>query len=368
VTGGPWDGARNLLAVRLDAIGDVLMTTPALRALKSVDGTRVTLLTSPAGARVAPLVPEVDDVVAYEAPWMKHAGRVDPGADLAIVRELAAHGFDGAVVFTVFTQSALPAAMLCHLARIPRRAAHCRENPYHLLTEWFRETEPDAGIRHEVRRQLDLVAALGRTSDDETLSLRVPDEARMRVRALLAREGLGAEDPWVAIHPGATAPSRRYPPERFAEVGSSLARAGLGVVFTGSRSERALVEGIRTAMPVGSSSFAGRLDLAELAAVVEAAPVLLTNNTGPAHVAAAVGTPVVDLYALTNPQHTPWRVPSRVLFEDVPCRNCFGSVCREGHHRCLLGVAPATVAAAVIELLGRTRAASSGGTLVPAGS
>jgi ADP-heptose:LPS heptosyltransferase len=100
--------------------------------------------------------------------------------------------------------------------------------------------------------------------------------------------------------------------------------------------------------------------------------VFLTNNTGPAHIAAAVGTPVVDLYALTNPQHTPWHVPSRVLFHDVPCRNCFSSVCREEHHRCLRGVAPADVAAAVLDLHSRTRGASvsgaSGGTLVPAGS
>jgi ADP-heptose:LPS heptosyltransferase len=88
-----------------------------------------------------------------------------------------------------------------------------------------------------------------------------------------------------------------------------------------------------------------------LAAVIEAAPLLVANNTGPVHVAAAVGTPVVDLYALTNPQHTPWEVPSRVLYADVPCRMCYKSVCPHGHQRCLADVPAAAVADAACELL-----------------
>ena len=89
----------------------------------------------------------------------------------------------------------------------------------------------------------------------------------------------------------------------------------------------------------------------ELAALIAEADLLIGNNSGPVHLAAAVGTPVVDLYALTNPQHTPWLVPSRVLFRDVPCRFCQKSLCPEGHHRCLSGVSPREVAAAAIALM-----------------
>jgi ADP-heptose:LPS heptosyltransferase len=92
--------------------------------------------------------------------------------------------------------------------------------------------------------------------------------------------------------------------------------------------------------------------LAELAALITAAPVLIANNSAPMHIAAAVGTPVVSLYALTNPQHTPWRVPSRVLSHDVPCRNCLRSVCPMGHHLCLRGVDPQQVVDAALELAG----------------
>ena len=112
-----------------------------------------------------------------------------------------------------------------------------------------------------------------------------------------------------------------------------------------------LVSFIRGRMAQPARSLAGELVLAELAALVREADLLVTNNTGPAHIAAAVGTPVVDLYALTNPQHTPWQVRSRVLFHDVPCRYCYKSECPAGHHDCLRGVPPETVAAAACELL-----------------
>jgi ADP-heptose:LPS heptosyltransferase len=110
-------------------------------------------------------------------------------------------------------------------------------------------------------------------------------------------------------------------------------------------------------MRAPTRSLAGRLSLPELGAIVQAADLLVANNTGPVHLAAALGTPVVDLYALTNPQHTPWQVENRVLFHDVPCRNCYKSVCPQGHHDCLRRVEPERVAAAAGELLRATAAA-----------
>ncbi len=126
-----WAGARKILCVRLDALGDVLMTTPALRALKEArSGRWITLLTSPAGAEAAALLPSVDEVIVYEAPWMKAtAHRSDSRADHALVKRLRDDHFDAAAIFTVYSQNPLPAAMLCTLADIPLRLAHCRENP-----------------------------------------------------------------------------------------------------------------------------------------------------------------------------------------------------------------------------------------------
>jgi lipopolysaccharide heptosyltransferase II len=346
-----WSTAANVLCVRLDSLGDVLMTTPAIRALKTGRaGRRITLLSSASGAAIGRLVPELDDVMVYDAPWMKSTRLRENGEiDRQWLAELRGRAFDAAVIFTVFSQSPLPAALMCHLADIPLRLAHCRENPYQLLTDWIPETEPQQGIRHEVQRQLDLVAQISCHTPRPQLSLTVPRAAAREIEQWLDRHNVAGN--WVAIHPGATAPSRRYPVEQFATVADELVQRGYDVVLTGDAGERELTAALQAAMSEPSLSLAGELALPELAALIARAPLLITNNTGPAHIAAAVGTPVVDLYALTNPQHTPWQSPHRVLFHDVPCRHCFKSVCPEGHHACLREVQPAAVVQAALELL-----------------
>lgn len=352
-----WKEARRILAVRLDNLGDVLMTTPAIRALReSVPGRHITLLASASGAAAIPFVPEVDDAIVMSgAPWMPGADSPPDGL-IDAVQRVRERGFDAAVIFTVYSQSALPAAMLCWLAGIPLRLAHCRENPYQLLTDWIEDPEPQELLRHEVRRQLDLVAAVGASCTERRLSFRLRDDDKARARALLRSERIDPERPYVVIHPGASAPSRRYPEEHFAAVvkrvlGFAAGGQAFQIVFTGDESERALVDTIRSLAGGCLPSLAGRLRLGELAAVIDSAAVLIANNTGPVHLAAAVGTPVVDIYALTNPQHAPWKVAHRVLYEDVPCRFCYRSICPQGHHNCLRLLDPQRVAEAARELL-----------------
>src|SRR3954452_17561658 len=152
-----WADARHILCVRLDTIGDVLMTSPALRALKGArPGRRLTLLTSRAGAEAARLVPEIDDYLTYDAPWLKAtAPRASSRPEYAMAETLRRGGYQAAVIFTVYSQNPLPTAFLCYLADIPLRLAYCHENPSQLLTDWVGDPEPAQGVRHEVRRQLD---------------------------------------------------------------------------------------------------------------------------------------------------------------------------------------------------------------------
>ena len=361
-----WRAADEVLCVRLDGAGDVLMTSPALRALREdKPGRRVTLLTSEAGAVAARRIPEVDDVIAFRAPWMKPSSD-GAAADHALVAAIAARRFDAAVIFTVYSQSPLPAAYLCRLAGVPLTLAHCRENPYELLTHWVPDPEPQQQVRHEVRRQLDLVSTVGCRPSSERLSFAVGAQARRRVARLLSAAGVNHSQPLVVVHPGASAASRRYPPDRFAHALEQLfERTRCHIVLTGDAHEADLVAGIRAAAGAPLHSLAGRLDLEELGALLARADVAISNNTAPAHIAAAVGTPVVDLYALTNPQHTPWQVEHRVLYHDVPCRYCYKSVCPMGHHNCLSSVPPSAVAAAAIELLAPSLRAVSTRSLPP---
>ncbi|MDQ7978883.1 glycosyltransferase family 9 protein [Paraburkholderia sp. SARCC-3016] len=352
---------KRILCVRTDNLGDVLMTTPALHALRdALPGRHLTLLTSPAGCALAPLLPDVDDAICYDAPWAGHNRSRTVDSDLAMRALLEKRGFDAAAIFTVYSQNPLGAATLCYFSGIGRRLARCRENPYALLTDWVPEHEPEQGAQHEVLRQLSLVDAIGAHTNDTQMRMSVTDAGRTALDVALDARGIDATQPYIVMHPGATAASRRYPAERFGSAAAQLIReTGMKVLVTGSAGEAALMQALRASAPPEARPFihqlADALDLGAFAALIERARVLVSNNSGPVHIASALGTPVVDLYALTNPQHAPWQTPHRVLFHDVECRWCYRSVCPYGHHACLRGVETGDVVAATLELLAETR-------------
>ncbi len=354
-----------LLAIRLDSTGDVLMCSPALRALHE-HGHHVTLLTSAAGALAGERIDGVAGVIRWAAPWMKASAAAPAGCVPALAAQLRQQGFDGALIFTSYSQSALPAALLCQMAGIPLRLAHCRENPYQLLTHWVRESEPETQLRHEVERQADLVALLGCRPASMRLSVRIDAQDRAAADAALRAAGIDPDSDWILLHPGASAPSRRYPVAHWRAAADWLERhAGMPLVFAGGIDD---VERVREIAGDGRPgdglrwpSLAGRLDFGALAALVEKARVLVACNSAPAHLAAATGTPVVDLYALTNPQHAPWQVRHRLLYRPVPCHDCYRSICPYGEPRCLAGVEPREILQAVRELTG-TLAAFTGGS------
>lgn len=341
----------NLLAIRLDAAGDVLMCSPALRALTE-HGHRVTLLTSESGALAGERIDGLHEVRRWHAPWMKASAPANRAAVPEMAAQLAARAFDGALIFTSYSQSPLPAALLCQMAGIPLRIAHCRENPYQLLTHWLRETEPDTMLRHEVQRQLDLVAQLGCHPSSTRLGLRINDRDRLAAAHALQGVGIDPDGDWIVLHPGATALSRRYPSPLWRQAAQLIVqRTRLPLVFAGGVTEHTQLQEIIGTTPARWPSVAGQLDFGGLAALVQRARVLVACNSAPAHLAAATGTPVADLYALTNPQHTPWQVRHRLLYEPVPCHTCYQSICPRGDNRCLSGVTPERVAHAVQELL-----------------
>jgi lipopolysaccharide heptosyltransferase II len=336
-------------------MGDVLMTTPAMKALKNaVPGRKLTLLTSPEGAKIARYLPFIDEVITFEAPWLKGSSvRSDSLREEAMINELRIKRFDASVIFTVYSQNPLPGALLCYLAEIPLRAAYCRENPYALLTDWVREQEPQDFVRHEVRRHLELAGSLGADPVNLPLSLEVREEDRRSLREKVeAQFNVDDQSSWVLLHPGASAPSRRYSPEKFSRVADFLREAsGRKIIFSGAREENDLISSIQKNMVQESVNLAGKLSLGEMLALVERAPLLISNNTGPVHIAAALGTPVVVLYALTNPQHTPWLIPHHVLTAPSSCGFCYKSVCPTGTQECLEKVTPEEVVTSALELL-----------------
>lgn len=353
-----WRRARRVLLIRLDNLGDVLMTTPAVAAVReSLPRAHLALLCAPSSLALRPHLPMVDEFIGLHAPWVKAgaaalAGQPTGAAEREQVQRLLDARFDAAVVFTVCTQSALPAALLCRLAGIPLVLAHARERGYGLFSDAVPDRdEIGPGLRHEVQRQLDLVGRVGLRTADERLRFLLREVDRAAAAALLRAAGVDPSRPYVLVHPGASAASRRYPAAAFGAAADLMQAEGAQVVFCAGPGETDLLAEARAAMRRPAAVLPPPEALGSLAGLVAGARVLVANNSGPVHLAAALGTPVVDLYALTNPQHKPWRVPAQVLSHDVPCRNCLQSVCAEGHHDCLRRVAPSQVADAALALM-----------------
>lgn len=335
---------RRVLAVRSDSLGDVLLTGPAIRALALQAD--VTLLCGPRGLEAARLLPDVSRVMCAELPWIDPDPKPVRRAEVRrLMERVAAVDADRAVIFTSFHQSALPLALLLRLAGVPRIAAISEDYAGALLDV----RHPDPGDVHEVERALSLAAAAGflpAHEDDTSLRIRDCGPPPPEVRAL---------GRYVVVHPGVSVTARMWPAERSEALVHALAGDGWNVVVTGAIAETELtarVAGDR-ALDVG-----GRLDVPRLAAVIAGADVLIAPNTGPAHLAAAVGTPVVSLFApvVSAKRWRPWGVPSVVLGDqDAACAGTRARHCPIEGHPCLTSVSVEDVVRSTAALAGGAR-------------
>jgi ADP-heptose:LPS heptosyltransferase len=334
----------HVLVARQDNAGDVLLAGPAVRAV-AAGAERVTLLCGPAGAEAARLLPGVDEVVVHEAEWIAADPQPVWRADVERrVDHLASLGADCALILTSFHQSPLPLALLLRMAGVAFVGAICEDYPGSLL-DVRHHVDDDL---HEVWRALSLAQAMG-------FALAEDDDDRLRV---LRPGGYPPGTSHVVVHPGASVPARAWAPDRHAALVRALAREGRRVIVTGGPRERALtrhVAGTR-ALDLG-----GRTSLGELADVLAGAACLVTGNTGPAHLAAAVRTPVVSLFAPTVPVQRwhPWGVPHELLYVPVRCAGCRARTCPVPGHPCLDDLGVDEVLRAVARLCGEPGAVAA---------
>lgn len=327
----------HVLAVRTDSAGDVLLMGPAVRAL-AARAREVTLLTGPLGEATGRLLPGVTRVLTWRTPWIERdPAPVAPSAVDGLVRTIHALAVDEAVVFTSFHQSALPMALLLRLAGVGRISAISEDYPGALLD--VRHHVP--GDLPEAQRALSLAAAAGHLLPNG-------DDGRLRTN-LSAAEIRGR---LVVVHPGANAGARGIPRKRAVEFVQALAQAGYEVAVTGGPGETEL-----TAEVAGdvAADLGGQTDWAALGRLLARSACLVVGNTGPAQLAAAVGTPVVSLYAPTVPfaRWGPYAVPHVRLGDPAaPCRDSRAVTCTLPGHPCLAEIDPGEVVAAVDRLIG----------------
>ncbi len=335
MTDSAWAAARNLLLIRLDNIGDVVLLSAAIRTLReNLPRARLTLLASPAGAQAQPLLPWLDEVMVWRAVW-QDLGRLplDPSRELALVDLLRGKGFDGAIVFTSFSQTPHGAAYACYLAGIPLRLGESKEFGGSLLTTEIRNLSD--GL-YQGERSLRLLEGVGFRVRDRRPRIEVPPEAREMAGSLLSSYGIGPGRPYLVVHPGASCQARRYPLERFAAVARLLwRRLGMPVLLTGSEKEAPDLGAI-TSRSAGVVSLAGRTRVEELAALVAEASLVVCNDSLPMHLATTLDVPSLVTFSGTDVESqwvSPY-TPTRLLRRETSCSPCYRMECPY-HLECL---------------------------------
>ncbi len=321
-------------------VGDAVMTVPALRELRRVlPEAHITLATRPWAVGLFADADFLDDLLVYER-------RPRKLGDVARqVREWRARRFDLALLF----QNAFEAALIARAARVPVRVGYATDGRSALLSHplpvprWRSE-------RHEVFYYLNLVAELeralyGASSVEEReprFDLDVSEARKAEARATLAAEGVRLVRPLVALCPGSTnSRAKRWPTERYAALGDRFAReAGAEVLLVGSADELEVSREVEARMKEPAHVLTGRTNLAQAVAVLSLVDMLVTNDTGPAHIASALGRPTLVIFGPTDPRTTrPFAASAEILRRPPDCAPCMLRDCPIDH-RCMTAISP----------------------------
>jgi ADP-heptose:LPS heptosyltransferase len=312
-----WNSCKNVLIIRLDNMGDVLMTSPSIRAIKTNINCKITLLSSRMGLAVAGLISEIDDVIEFNSPWMKLQDKPEDDLTIDLIYDLQQRCFDGCVIFNVYSQNPLAAFMIAYLSKIPLRLGYCRENPYALLTDWIPDPEPFKIIKHQVIRDLNLLEAIGITEKDQRIRISLSETAITSSRTKVMEVIPGPN--YILLHTGVSETKRRYPKQLWVEIGKLLVSIHrFSIVLTGSAAEQSFTQELAKAIGPDAYALAGEFSIEEFACLIKDAAGMISVNTGSIHLGAAVQTPMVVLYAETNPQHSPWMVNHVLMNYSVP--------------------------------------------------
>lgn len=261
-------------------------------------------------------------------------------------RGLRKEGFD---IYLALPRS-FSSALIGFWAGIPVRVGYSSEGRGWLLTE---SVPRDDGVLriHRSDYYMQLIRRLGEVSKPPPVPLEVPEEERRWAERTI--RSLGIEGDFVGFNPGAIyGEAKCWFPERFAELGKRLIKEGIKVVIFGTLPEKELNERISQEIGEGCFDLTGRTTIRQLLSLLERARLLVTNDTGTMHAAAAVGTRVVAIFGSTDPAVTsPLGEGHRVIYRRLPCSPCLKRTCPYGHHRCMEVVTVEEVSEAVLEML-----------------
>jgi predicted lipopolysaccharide heptosyltransferase III len=315
---------RHILAIKLRYLGDVLLATPTLHALKTAyPHARLSVLVNRGTEDILRANPDVDEIILLDRGSIFQQSR--------FVWEIRRRGFDTVVDLTdgdraAFLSWASGAAVRIGYNAELRWTGRC----------YTTVVRGEAGS-HRIERDLAALAPLGVAARDRVPRLWLTPDDDAKAERLVGELGISRDRPWVVIQPGARYWFKAWPVERFAELADRLIdRFGCQVLVGGSPEERALIQSVIAQAKSRLLGIAGRSDVRTLAAVLKGSALFVGNDTGAMHIAAAMATPVVALFGPSNPtEWGPRGGPADIIYKGLDCRICFHPTCRRGNENCM---------------------------------
>jgi heptosyltransferase II len=338
---------KRILIVRTDRIGDVVLSTPVIKAVRDANpGAFVAMMVSLYAREIVEGNPHLNEVIVFDKKRFK--GVLGAFRFSALLK---ARKFDTALIL----HPAKRIHIILWLARIKKRIGLDKKWGF-LLTDRLPHTK-QFGQKHEIEYNLDILRMAGIESGDRQLLVPVKAENSYRIKELLKKNGFGDREDFVVIHPGASCPSKRWPSERFAIVADEIiSRFHKKVVIVAGINDERFGQDVNDAMENEALDLSGDLSVGELIALLEKARFLVSNDSGPVHIAVALGVPVVAIFGRSQPglsfkRWGPVGKDDIILHKDVGCAECLAHNCKIGF-KCLMAIEPREVIEAAGRLLG----------------
>lgn len=334
-----------ILIVRTDRVGDVILSTPVIRNLRSYfPDAFIAFMCRPYTREIVENNPFLDEVIVYD----KYGKHKSLWRSILFAVSLRKEKFDWAIILHPTNR----AHIVTFLAGIPVRVGWDRKMGF-LLTQTL-EHKKQEGLRHEAEYTLDLLRALNIPTLYKTLYFPIADTAKDKVNNLLKKENVSDDEEVITIHPSASCPSKRWPADYFSKLISTLKeKLSLKVAVITAKGEEQYAEKIVSEQDV--IDLRGKLTLIEVGALLKRSAVFVSNDSGPVHIAAALEVPVISIFGRKDPGLSPlrWRPLGENSFyfhEDVGCTICLAHNCQKDF-LCLKAIKPEEVAKKVILIL-----------------
>lgn len=338
---------KKILIIRTDRIGDVLLSTPAIKALRrKFPQSYIAMMVRPYARDIVLGNPYLDEVIIYD----KYAAQRKFWKSIRFAWSLREKKFDLALILHPTNR----VHMAAFLAGIKKRVGFNRNLSF-LLTDKIGHRKQE-GQKHELEYTLDVIRSLGIEVEDKALFMPVRKDSEMHIDEFLAAQGIERGEKLIALHPGASCPSKIWPKERFAQVADRLSEqfkvkiavvAGPDDVDTG--------KGVIGLMHSACIDATGKTTVSQLASLLRRCCLFVSNDSGPVHIASAVGVPVVAIFGRSQPGLSPlrWGPTGRhdiVLHKDAGCQACLAHNCQKGF-ACLKSISVQEVLSAAEDLL-----------------